>query len=335
MSNNDPVGFGLWVAFQDSVGTIEESIKRLKSSGANWVAPRAGQGIHRDKRWSPAEARESIKKYHDAGIKVYPWLYTYPNSCMQEIAVLKALMDEGADGIYLDAEIEWQGHGDHKPLAEQFLKALRSAVGDDCFIGHAPFPYVLWHTDFPYVEFGRYCDVVSDQLYWTEIDSQTASAHITKSAAQWKTFLQSHPEAAKVRCPIGVTYGHELKGVTHPPPGAFKVTDMEAFLDWCESQQIPSWSLYSLDAATPEAMTALAKRNLAKQAIAKSLVKDVLPITDADPPQQPDVVPPAAIVQVPAPSVAPDINAASHLAGMIGFVMQILHFLSMLFSRKR
>lgn len=257
-NKNAPEQFGVWIAFQSMIGSVDETIRRMKSIGAKWVAPRAGDGIRRDGKWSPALAREAIKKYHAAGIKVYPWLYSYPNSYLAEVGVFKALMDEGADGVFIDAEIEWQlGGGVHKVAAEHYMQLLRKELGDECFIAHAPFPYVAWHLDFPYVEFGKYCDAVADQLYWSEINNDPVQKHIDRTQTQWDAFLKLHPEAAKMRCPIGVTYGHELKFVKNPPPGTFRGDDLRVFMKWCKDKKLPFYSLYSLDAACPEAMAVL------------------------------------------------------------------------------
>lgn len=257
---NAPSGFGIWVAFQSMIGSVDETIRRMKLIGAKWIAPRAGDGVRRDGKWSSTQAREAIQKYHAAGIKVFPWLYSYPTSYLAEVPILKSLIDEGADGIFLDCEIEWQlGNGIYKPAAEHYMQLLRKELGEDCFIGHAPFPYILWHLDFPYVEFGKYCDAVADQLYWSEINNDSAQKHIDRTQAQWDTYLKMHPEAAKVRCPIGVTYGHELKFVKNPPPGTFRPDDLTTFIEWCKAKDLPFYSVYSLDAACPDGMATLQK----------------------------------------------------------------------------
>lgn len=291
-TKNRPTGFGVWVAFEDTLHTIEHSIELCKAIGAQWVAPRGGAGRYRDSRWGSAEAKVSIQKYHDAGIRVYPWLYSMPSTCSVEVALFKAFMDEGADGVYIDAEVEWQGTGQNGPVAETFMKAMRAALGDDCFIGHAPFPYVLYHTQFPYVEFGRYCDQVATQLYWSEISDAGAKHHIDAVAAQWKSYLPAHPEASGGELThIGVTYGHELPGVKNPPPGTFRGTDLKLFMDWCVTQGFSSYSVYSLDAMNSEAYATL------------KAIKDGTPI-----PPHVDVPKPTVTVTAPVilPIVAPE-----------------------------
>lgn len=327
---NAPVGLGFYIAFQNTIGTIDESVKRLKSIGAKWVAPRAGASTGRDTRWSPAEAKVAIQKYHDAGIAVYPWIYSYPSTCMREVPIFKALMDEGADGIIIDAEAEWQSQGENGPLAEQFLTALRKAVGEDTWIGHAPFPYVIWHAQFPYVEFGRHCDNCSTQLYWTEISDAGAQTHVERVSAQWKQYLKQHPEAAGGELThIGVTYGDELN-TPHPPPGKFHASDMLYFMDWCEAQGFSSYSLYSLDAACPEAMAALRKRHEERSAPVTVPVEPVAKVEA--PPAEPVIETPAPIVVAPPAPVQPPAQPS----GIMQVIMMVVNIvLSMLGIRRQ
>lgn len=330
-TKNAPQGFGIYIAFENTIGTWDESIRRLKSVGARWVAPRAGAGLGRDTRWSPAEAKVAIQKCHDAGIKCYPWLYSYPSSALQQVAIFKALMDEGADGIIIDAEAEFQGKGENGPIAEQFMKALRAAVGEETWIGTAPFPYILWHLDFPYLEFGKYCDNVSTQLYWSEISDAGAQTHIERVSAQWKQYLGQHPGAAGGELThIGVTYGSELN-TPHPPPGKFHASDMLYFMDWCEAQGFSSYSLYSLDAACPEAMEALRKRHEEKSA----------PVTPVTPAREVETVP---VVETPAPVSAPIIVAPAapvqppvqqQPSGIMQIIMMVINIVLSMFGIKR
>lgn len=256
-ANNSPTGFGIWVAFQNTIGSVDKSVQLCKDIGAQWVAPRGGAGRYRDERWSAAEARVNIKKYHDAGIKVYPWIYCWPSAQAAEIELFKAMKAEGADGIFLDCEIEYQEDGGHKVEAEDFMKKLREVLGDDFFIGHAPFPYVLYHSQFPYVEFGKYCDQVAPQTYWAEISDAGAEHHTLAAQAQWDQYSKTHPEilgkAGQV-CHIGVTYGKEIGG---PTPGTFRPSDLKWFMDWCKAKQLVSWSVYSLDAMNHQAYLTL------------------------------------------------------------------------------
>lgn len=257
VSPNSCEGFGIWVAFQDTIGSVDKAVQRCKDIGAKWVAPRAGAGRGLDNRWSPAEAKSTIQKYHDAGIRVYPWVYSWPSAADAEVLLFKSFKDQGADGVFIDAEIEWQENGTHHQQAEDFMKKLRAALGDDFFIGHAPFPYLLYHVQFPYVEFGRYCDQVHPQTYWSEISDAGSEHHTLAAQAQWDQYAVAHPEVlglAKQVCHIGVTYGKEIGG---PTPGTFRPSDLKWFMDWCKSRNLVSWSVYSLDAMNPLAYKTL------------------------------------------------------------------------------
>ncbi len=250
-SQNSPIGFGAWVAFQDTIGSVEKTIQLCKDIGAQWIAPRGGAGRGLDTRWGPAEAKASIEKYHAAGIKVYPWIYSWPSAADAEVALFKSFKDQGADGIFIDAEIEWQDDGSHHQQAEEFMKKLRATLGDDYPIMHAPFPYVLWHSAFPYVEFGKYCDQVHPQTYWSEINDAGAEKHVLASQAQWDEYAKQHKDilgSSGQVCHIGVTYGKEIGG---PTPGAFRPSDLKWFMDWCKAKNLISYSVYSLDAMNP------------------------------------------------------------------------------------
>lgn len=298
MAKCAPSGFGVWAAYPGRIGGVDAFVAAVVKSGAKWVAPRIATGKMRDGYWTSATAREATEKFHAAGIKVYPWVYSYPNTCLVEVAWFKAAQDEGADGVFIDAEIEYE-QGDHAAQAELFMVSLRKAVGEDFFVGHAPFAYPLWHSGFPYEVFGKYCDAVADQLYWTEFNDQGAQHHIDATTAQWKSHDAAFPKIARPRHPIGVSYGNELKGIKNPPPGKLKRADVDTFLDWCEKSGFEAYSLYSIEAACPEAWDAMVARvpgtpevapgkdDIVTQIPAPEQPERVLPEPPDDPPEEP------------------------------------------------
>lgn len=256
-SNNAPSGFGMWIAFGQTIGTLAKVIQLAKDCGAEWIAPRAGESTWNDVWWAQQGPANIVKACHDAGLKCYPWVYSHPTTCMGEIARYKLFMDQGADGVFIDAELEWQNAANNGPIAEQFLSQLRKTLGDDAFIGHAPFPYISWHAQFPYEQFGKYCDQVHPQTYWSEISDAGAAHHIAATQSQWDAVAKSKPAvlgAAGAICHIGVTYGKEIGGTT---PGVFRPSDLAYFMKWCKDHQLPSYSVYSLDAMNPLAHATL------------------------------------------------------------------------------
>jgi hypothetical protein len=258
-----PKGLGMWVAFETNIhGGYEALINDAARYGIGWIAPRLGQ-----RGRSIPKARHTQLATRAAALNVgwYPWLYNCPDTTVKEVGIYQDLLSEGASGILLDAEDVYVGPKEnprkHFGTAERFMTDLRAAL-PSAWIAHCPYSYVGSHEGhFPYVQFGSQCDAVMDQLYWTEFNTDSAAKHIARTDLQWETFRARNPQAAKIRAPIGITYGHELP-VQRKPPGELKVEDVAVFLDWCASRNLPFYSLYSHEAARPEVLQLLASRAL-------------------------------------------------------------------------
>ncbi len=254
-----PQGLGLWIAFQGPAlakfgGSWGALAARCRDLGVHWIAPRAGQGGSREGDWSPAAARAAIEACHALGVAVYPWWYSLPGKSAAEVDLAESLLADGADGIIIDAEAEWAGHA---TAARAFGAALRARVGDAPYVGHAPLAWLAYHGDWPYQAFGEFCDGVHPQMYWTELAHGSYAEMMAKCAPDWDKLIAAGDVRAKGFAPIGCTYGHELN-VPQKPPGAFKPEDLQAFLD--RYGDLPALSLYTIEAASPEAWAVLSAR---------------------------------------------------------------------------
>lgn len=247
----EPHGLGIWVAFAGQAGGHESIATKLHEIGARWVAPRAGEGSFRDRHWQPKTAREHVRRYHDAGLLVYPWIYSRPSSWRAEVAVFRQLVDEGADGVIIDAEVPWDRG--QKVTALRFMEALDKDL-PGVFIADAPWAYPHFHPGFPFAEFATRVNARMPQAYWSEIDNRGARYHLPRIDEGWAKLHAANPKSVRPVWPIGVTYGRE-----HPsrPPGVFNPADLEFFLD--RYPAIPV-SLYSYEAAREPALQVLRSR---------------------------------------------------------------------------
>ncbi len=168
----EPKGLGIWTAFAGMAGGHERIATNVASLGVSWVAPRGGESGTRDPQWSPAKAISAIKRYHAAGLRVYPWLFSRPWSYRLEIELFKQFVAEGADGIIIDAEFAWDFG--QRATASRYMEELDRAL-PKAWIADAPWAYPAFHPGFPFAEFGRRVNARMPQCYWTEFG--TASAH--------------------------------------------------------------------------------------------------------------------------------------------------------------
>jgi len=245
MSSN-PSGMGVWIAFASVFGGHERAPEKLEACGASWVAPRGGQGKFRDLQWKSRDGAAHVKRYHDAGIKVYPWVYDYPKAIPDQIALYRSLMDDGADGVIIDAEEPWERIADAEKIAEEYVCKLYDALGCDTYIADAPWPYCLWHPKFPHEGFALGgVKARHIQLYWTEISNAGERQHVDSSSLHWRKFHSANPEAIAPVHPIGITYGRDLRGVVSKPPGELRGTDLENFVRNMKEKE--AFSLYSLE----------------------------------------------------------------------------------------
>lgn len=323
-----PEGLGIWIAFGGMIGSPKEVVRRCKELGASWIAPRLGEGANRDGWYKPNVAKELCDLAHKEGMKVAPWIFNRPTAMSGELNLYKAALDEGADFLLLDAEVPYNGK---KAEAKVFVSLLKKQF-PDVWIGNAPFSYVGWHTDYPYVEFGE-LDGAMDQLYWTEFTSKGAKTHCLETDKHWDAFIKAHPTTA-TRMPIGVTYGSELGkkwGMKTAPPGPITVDDVKFFLDHYENYGC--YSLYSLEATDEKVYAYLKQRNLDKIAANATIEHGpVPPIVEPLPQPEPTPEPLPEPQPEPIPQPEPEPTPIVVVDNKTNIFDMILAFIQMILS---
>jgi hypothetical protein len=105
---------------------------------------------------------------HAGGIRVCAWQYVYGNHPIFEAQAGAAAVHDGANCLVIDAEVEYDGK---YAQAQQYMTALRKAVGWHYPLALAGLPYVDYHPAFPYSVFlGRgAAQYNAPQMYWADI----------------------------------------------------------------------------------------------------------------------------------------------------------------------
>lgn len=167
-------------------GHVQAIIERAKTAGLSWITIKGADGTS---HWAQLTA-EIVRKIQEAGIKVFGWVYAYGNNPRNEAEAARIVLSLGCDGLFIDAEKEFEG----KPkAAEEYLSIIRLAY-PEAFLAYSTFALISKHPDFPYREFGNYCNAAIPQCYWKMI-GYTPDTMIRRVREEWSAWEASMKEA--------------------------------------------------------------------------------------------------------------------------------------------
>ncbi len=199
------------------VTTIQQVVDYEKNLGMQWITVKCGDGGSIYSQFSS----DLITRAHADGLKIFGWAYTYGNNSGHfgngstqtanlnaEISVAQNALSLGADGLIIDAEIEYETNATRRADATAYCTAIRAAYPTR-FLAHAPFPYIQSHSGFPYLEFGTNCDAVMPQDYWGAIGISPTTMVVNMNS-QWRAWQNSltgfNTNAIKPIVPLGQSY---------------------------------------------------------------------------------------------------------------------------------
>jgi len=197
-------GIWIWRLSEAEGGNVSAIIGRCKKVGIKWIAIKCGDGTQ---FWDSQCMPSLITKFHNAGIKFLGWQYVYGDDPIGEAYVANKILDAGTDGLIIDAETEYEGKPDNATL---YLEKIRKEHPES-FLAYTTFPIIDYHLNFPYLEFGEYCDAVMPQDYWKEI-GVTPEEMIKWMEEQWDKWHKIWKEgecgaSIKPIIPIGQGWG--------------------------------------------------------------------------------------------------------------------------------
>jgi Putative peptidoglycan binding domain len=155
----------IWYVSKSSGGTAAGIAAQAKQAGVGTVIIKASDG---GSAFAGQFTPELVAALHAQGLKVCGYSYVYGNNPTAEAAQGARVASTGADCLLIDAEGEYEGK---YAAATTYMRQLRAAVGDSFPVGIAPFPYVDYHSSFPYSVFlgpgGAQYNL--PQMYWKDI----------------------------------------------------------------------------------------------------------------------------------------------------------------------
>ena len=171
-------GMWIWYVSQSDGGNVAAIVAQAHAADVSTVFVKSSDGS--TNYWSQFSP-ELVAQLHAAGLHVCAWQYVYGTNPAGEANLGAKAVATGADCLVIDAEAEYEGH---YGAAQTYIADLRAQIGPAYPLGLASFPYVGYHTSFPYSVFlgPNGAQFNAPQMYWkdigTSVDTVYANTYI-------------------------------------------------------------------------------------------------------------------------------------------------------------
>ena len=168
----DGRGMWIWYVSRSGGGNPTAIAKRARANGIRTLFVKSGDG---SSYWSQFSHR-LVYFVHRYGVHICAWQYVYGTDPVTEAHIGAQAARTGADCLVIDAEAEYEGR---YAAAQEYVDALRAAVGRRYPVGLASFPYVDYHPAFPYSVFLGHNGATFNlpQMYWHDIGTSVAAVY--------------------------------------------------------------------------------------------------------------------------------------------------------------
>ncbi|MEA2294951.1 MAG: hypothetical protein QOE86_2590 [Solirubrobacteraceae bacterium] len=160
----DGNGMWIWYVSKAAGGDPAAIAAQAVARGIATVYVKSADGTTPWTQFSP----ELVAALKSAGLRVCAWQFVYGTHPATEATRGAEAVSTGADCLVIDAESQYEGR---YAQAQQYVGALRSAIGQDFPVGLTSFPYVDYHPALPYSVFlgpgGAQFNL--PQVYWKAI----------------------------------------------------------------------------------------------------------------------------------------------------------------------
>jgi peptidoglycan hydrolase-like protein with peptidoglycan-binding domain len=190
----DGQGMWIWYVSQSDHGNLAAIVAQAHAAGVGTLFVKSSDGS--SNYWSQFSP-ELVQALHANGLKVCAWQYVYGTNPVGEASLGARAVAAGADCLAIDAESEYEGH---YGAAQTYIADLRAAIGASYPLGLATFPYVYYHTSFPYSVFlgPGGAQFNAPQMYWKAIGNSVDTAYAN-------TYISNRPYGRAI-VPLGQTY---------------------------------------------------------------------------------------------------------------------------------
>jgi peptidoglycan hydrolase-like protein with peptidoglycan-binding domain len=186
-------GMWIWQLPKSSGGDLTAIGLKARAAGIETIFVKSSDGDTAWPQFSPA----LVAALHAQGVRVCAWQFVYGADPAGEAAQGARAVATGADCLVIDAESAYQGR---YAQAQQYIAALRAAIGPAYPLGFTSFPYVDFHPRLPYSVFLAPGAARANlpQVYWKAIGGSV-------DAVSAKTWAHNRLYGAPL-APLGQTY---------------------------------------------------------------------------------------------------------------------------------
>jgi peptidoglycan hydrolase-like protein with peptidoglycan-binding domain len=191
----DGQGMWIWYLSQSDGGSVPAIVARARAAGVSTLFIKSSDGS--TNYWSQFSP-QLVAELHANGLKVCAWQYVYGSGPAGEADLGAKAVATGADCLVIDAEAEYEGR---YAAAQTYVNALRARIGPDFPLGLASFPYVSYHSAFPYSVFlaPGAAQYNAPQMYWKDIGVSVDTIYAN-------TYIANRIYGRPI-FPLGQTYG--------------------------------------------------------------------------------------------------------------------------------
>jgi peptidoglycan hydrolase-like protein with peptidoglycan-binding domain len=189
-------GMWIWYLSQSDGGNLASVVSQAHAAGVTTVFVKSSDGS--TNYWSQFSP-QLVQALHANGLKVCAWQYVYGTNPAGEANLGAEAVGAGADCLVIDAESQYEGH---YGAAQIYIGDLRAKIGQSYPLGLASFPYVYYHTAFPYSVFlgPGGAQFNAPQMYWKDIGQSVDTVYAN-------TYISNRPYGRPIS-PLGQTYNH-------------------------------------------------------------------------------------------------------------------------------
>jgi peptidoglycan hydrolase-like protein with peptidoglycan-binding domain len=190
----DGQGMWVWYLSKSDGGSVAAIAAQAHAAGVSTLYVKSSDGS--TNYWSQFSP-QLVGELHAAGLRVCAWQYVYGTNPAGEAELGARAVQAGADCLVIDAESEYERR---YGAAQTYIADLRAKVGSSYPLGLASFPYVYYHTAFPYSVFlgpnGAQFDL--PQMYWKAIENSVDTVYAN-------TYISNRVYGRPI-FPLGQTY---------------------------------------------------------------------------------------------------------------------------------